>query len=298
MENLFRITFSGQISPGAHPDLVRTLIANRMKLTPAQVERMFCGKKVILKNNLPEEEAVAFSARLSRLGMLVDILPMPPADLADAAGTSAATETEGTGSASSPTPAVATPAEPAPGEIAAAAQAAASEAGEPAPEADATPQAEAAPPAAAEVSLTVSAALPTAQITQLTPRPDPASAAQASNPRFDESWLTQSSFANLARTHLNLDRAEALLNVASPALPRSIDLDVSPQTVAPAEPGPVLRMFDPESLAEPIAPPHQPIHISTEFSCTHCGTMHRIELNITQMEAPAQIRTRQDRASA
>lgn len=298
MDNLYRITFSGQLSPGAHPELVRTLIANRMKLTASQVDRMFCGKKVILKNSLVEEEAVAFAARLSRLGMLVDILPMPPEE----SDSMAAEASPPAADARADTSAVASPA---PGEIAAAAQAAA--AGDaPASPPEAVPAAPGADlaesPATAspgpESPLAISTELPTSQITQLAPRPESATSSQFGNPRFDESWLTQSSFANLARTHLNLDRAEALLNVASPVMPQHVDLHLGPQTLAPNEGTPVVQVLAKENMAEPIAAPHQPIHITTEFSCTHCGTLHRIELNITQMEAPAQIRTRQERASA
>ena len=249
MENLFRITFHGQIRPGAHPDLVRSLIATRMKLSPPQVERMFCGRKVILKNTLPEAEATAFLERLNKLGMIASLESMPAA--------AAIPETvENLQATQVPT---------------------------------------LAPSTAARDEALEAASTPASRVIRAkddTPALETERPPYATNPRLEESWLTQSSYANLARTHLNLDRAEALLNVASPIMPRAAEPEPDPA------PPPPPHLFDGEDIAPLLRTPHQPVQVVTEFSCTHCGTTHRIELNITQLDAPAQIRTRQDRASA
>lgn len=95
-----------------------------------------------------------------------------------------------------------------------------------------------------------------------------------SSTRLEERWLKQSSLACLARTHLNLDGAEALLNVAV--------AEPQPETIPCFESA---LLYGDKDLAPSLQQPAQPVNISTEFVCAHCSTTHRIEIKVTQLEA-------------
>lgn len=270
---LFRIAFQGQLGPGTHPELVRSLIARRMKLSPPQVDRMFSGRKVILKNNLPEDEALAFAERLQKLGMMVSTEPMPK--VPDSIPVSVAIAQE----AEAPLPPSSLPAAAPVSALEVIAQAAANEEIDtPAPEHHLT---QAQPEAPATVPLTTA-----------TPEPAPKAPPRAHTP-FEDSWLTASSFANLARTHLNLDRAEALLRFGQPTIN-----EPAPEMVQDFRPAACL--FEDAKDLIPLPQKHAPVQVTTEFCCTHCGTIHRIELSISPLEKVStdQIRVRQERTSA
>lgn len=266
MECLFRITYEGRIAPDAHPELVRKVVAQRMKLTPPQIERMFCGRKVILRNRLGEAQATEFLERLARIGMLATREAMP--DDAPAPAVQAAPEHADT---------------------------------PPAPEASTADSGPAtvteAPPAAAPAAITTTA--PAAEVAaEASPPPIERTLPRRPAPRdpqpgFEDSWMTQSSFANLARTHLNLDRAEALLNTGPLSQPPAPPTDSLFSPVTPLF-GDGADSSSSAMPARPIALP--PTHISTEFNCQHCGTVHRIELQIAAQE-PAVIRTRREQVA-
>lgn len=261
MNPLFRIAFDGQLGPGTHPGLVRSLIARRMKLNQLQVERMFSGRKVILKNNLPEDEALAFADRLHKLGMLVSTEPMP--EIPDTIPVSLVL-----GQSAAPPLAIVP-------------QADNEEIDTPAPQ-------DLPPPAPAQMAPQVASGA--AEEISLPPPHLPAAEAPQ---RFEDSWLTASSFANLARTHLNLDRAEALLRFGQPSATDSALPGTGPDFGAAA------RLFeDADELVPRAHEAHAPVQVSTEFCCTHCGTMLRIELNIAPIQGSDQIRVRQESASA
>lgn len=258
MEPIHRIVFNGEIREGLSPKKVRANAAVRLNVSIEQIDRMFSGKRVVLKNGISKAAAIAYMARLAKLGMIVHVERMPTAEPAAAA---------------QPVPA------PAPA---------------------------------------------TATAPALVP-PLPAAPPPRRTPSLEDSWLSSSSFANLARTHLNLARAEALLNNSEytgsvpdmneaplwPELNAAPEADEVAAPVAEAviepsaasattNPWPALESSaDPEDAAAPVtetpdepavspvavpkqaaAPVEAVLTLNGTFACTHCGTVHQLQTRI------------------
>lgn len=139
MEQEYRIVFNGLIREGLSMRKVRANAAIRLNASEDLIERMFSGKRVVLKNNVNKAAGIAYMERLSRLGLVVELEPMP------------------------------------------------------------------APKGTATVPSPISAGF-------VVLSPPVARAAPAWSAPAEESWLSSTCLADLARTQLNLDRAEALLN--------------------------------------------------------------------------------------
>lgn len=135
----YRIVFNGRIREGLSMRKVRANAAIRLNVSEQLIEQMFSGNRVVLKNNVSKAAGIAYMERLAKLGLVVDLEPMPSPK----------------GTATVPTPI-----------------------------------------SAGFVVLSPPAA-----------RADTAWRAPA-----EDSWLSSTCLADLARTQLNLDRAEALLN--------------------------------------------------------------------------------------
>jgi len=85
-----RIIFSGEVAPGFEPDAVKRQLARRMKLTPEQVEKLFSGRRIILKKDLDAASAAAYTKTLEKLGAVAAVEPPPPGrTAAEPAGPSA-----------------------------------------------------------------------------------------------------------------------------------------------------------------------------------------------------------------
>ncbi len=77
MAELFEIVFSGELQPGfARDDVARNLTA-LFKAGPAQVERMFSGRPVVLRNRLDRETAQRYEAVLKKYGATPVLRRMP-----------------------------------------------------------------------------------------------------------------------------------------------------------------------------------------------------------------------------
>ncbi|MDP5241099.1 hypothetical protein Q9Q94_16275 [Uliginosibacterium sp. 31-16] len=259
MEPLYRIVFSGEIREGLSPTKVQAHAAKSLNIALPQIERMFSGKLVVLKNNLSEEDALAYMARLSKLGMQAQMEQMPKAG-------------------------------------------------------GKSPRVTVVPPSVVRVPEP--------------PQPKPVFSPPppASPPRYpsaEESWLSSSSFANLARTHLNLARAEALLNNSEytgsvpgknadlpwPELNTDDDdeddVHFPPAVEAPAPPEPApapMMAAEPAPEAAPPAAEPEPepavpvlptnlvmqldagtggsITLNGSFLCSHCGTLHQLQTRL------------------
>lgn len=264
MEQQYRIVFSGEIREGLSPAKVRANVAARLSVGPKQIERIFSGKPVVLKNGVSEAAGLAYGERLNRLGMIVSMETMPRSTLP--VGIEPPTETV----ESAPTPV-----------------------DMPFPTLESEPEPQAEPVAAAPIE-------PPAPITN-TVMPLPPKKPLHSN--ADETWLSSSSFANLARTHLNLARAEALLNGSeytsnsTPPEERPWPPLETEEPPAPEEALPQAVLPEADSItsaAEPAAPlapasdfviipgagPENSLVLSGSFLCTECGTTHRVNANI------------------
>ncbi|MDP5240432.1 hypothetical protein Q9Q94_12890 [Uliginosibacterium sp. 31-16] len=141
MEQEYRIVFNGRIREGLSMRKVRANAAIRLNASEQLIERMFSGKRVVMKNNVSKDAGIAYMELLGKLGLVVELEPVPsPKDTATAPSPISA------GSAGSAGSAVLTP---------------------------------------------------------------PVDRVDVPN---EESWMASTCLADLARTQLNLDRAEALLN--------------------------------------------------------------------------------------
>jgi len=73
MEPTFRIVFQGKLQAGLDPTQVRQLVGARLKASPAQLETLFSGARMILKKNLSASSAQAYLHALQALGMQVTL---------------------------------------------------------------------------------------------------------------------------------------------------------------------------------------------------------------------------------
>lgn len=65
----FKVVFNGQILPGFEADAVAVAAARRLSLGPLQVEKLFSGKKAVLKRGISERRGLRYVAELATLGM-------------------------------------------------------------------------------------------------------------------------------------------------------------------------------------------------------------------------------------
>ncbi|MBS1209501.1 MAG: hypothetical protein H6R19_1899 [Proteobacteria bacterium] len=85
MDNRFRIVFRGALRPGVDPLTARQQTAIRLKASPAQLNRVFSGERVILKQHLDATRVEIYQRALEQLGLIISIEDMdalPEPDLA------------------------------------------------------------------------------------------------------------------------------------------------------------------------------------------------------------------------
>ena len=83
-ESLYEVAFSGQIQEGAELDAVKARIAKMFKANEATIEKLFSGKRIVIKKNLSAEAADKYSMAFTKAGAICDLALMP-ADTAPAA---------------------------------------------------------------------------------------------------------------------------------------------------------------------------------------------------------------------
>jgi hypothetical protein len=74
-EERFDILFSGQLIQGRDPDSVRQQVGRLFKASPEQLERLFCGRPVVIKKGVDLEAASRYRLAFRQAGALVDIRP-------------------------------------------------------------------------------------------------------------------------------------------------------------------------------------------------------------------------------
>ncbi|WP_286221690.1 hypothetical protein [Marinobacter apostichopi] len=120
---MFQLVFKGECAPGTDPEAARANARNLFKASVEQVERMFSGQPVVIRNKLEEVQAEKYRAVLKKHGMIAYVQPMAgapepsrpastatPEPVASSAAEPAATETP------QPAPATGTVPETEPGE--------------------------------------------------------------------------------------------------------------------------------------------------------------------------------------
>jgi hypothetical protein len=73
MSSQFQIVFNGQLLDGFELAAVKASAVRRLKAAPEQIERLFSGKRAVLKKGLTDEIARRYATELQRIGMRVAI---------------------------------------------------------------------------------------------------------------------------------------------------------------------------------------------------------------------------------
>ncbi|WP_372971299.1 hypothetical protein [Marinobacter sp.] len=88
---MFQLVFKGECTPGTDPATARSNAKNLFKATVEQVDRMFSGQPVVIRNKLEEVQAEKYRAVLKKHGMVSYVQPMegaatpqPPRPMPDA----------------------------------------------------------------------------------------------------------------------------------------------------------------------------------------------------------------------
>lgn len=73
---MFQLVFKGECTPGTDPATARNNAKNLFKATVEQVERMFSGQPVVIRNKLEEVQAEKYRAVLKKHGMVAYVRSM------------------------------------------------------------------------------------------------------------------------------------------------------------------------------------------------------------------------------
>jgi len=76
---MYCIVFSGRLLDGYDPQVVRKAVASRLNLDAQQVERLFCGERVVLKKGVTEDSGRLYLTVLHRLGLDAGMARIPRA---------------------------------------------------------------------------------------------------------------------------------------------------------------------------------------------------------------------------
>lgn len=74
---MYCIVFNGRVLDGYEPARVKAAVAARLKLSPAEAERLFSGRRAILRKNVPEASATHYLSVVRGLGMNAALAKMP-----------------------------------------------------------------------------------------------------------------------------------------------------------------------------------------------------------------------------
>lgn len=73
---MFQLVFKGECTPGTDPATARNNAKTLFKATVEQIERMFSGQPVVIRNKLEEVQAEKYRAVLQKHGMVSYVEPM------------------------------------------------------------------------------------------------------------------------------------------------------------------------------------------------------------------------------
>lgn len=72
----YEIAFSGQLVPGAQPELVKANLARLFQADAQRIAQLFSGRRIVIKNNLDAAGAEKYRATLERAGARVEVVDM------------------------------------------------------------------------------------------------------------------------------------------------------------------------------------------------------------------------------
>ena len=105
---MFQLVFKGECAPGTDLETARNNARSLFKASVEQLDRMFSGQPVVIRNKLEQVQAEKYQAVLQKHGMIAHVQPMPGA--APAAPASAPQPSSPSQSAPKPAQNVARPA--------------------------------------------------------------------------------------------------------------------------------------------------------------------------------------------
>ncbi len=76
---MFQLIFRGECQPGTDVQTARNNARTLFKASPDQLERMFSGRPVVIRNRLEQDQAEKYRAVLARHGMVAHVEPMATA---------------------------------------------------------------------------------------------------------------------------------------------------------------------------------------------------------------------------
>lgn len=76
---MFQLVFKGECEPGTDQATARNNARALFKASVEQVDRMFSGQPVVIRNKLDEAQAQKYQAVLKKHGMVAHVQPMPGA---------------------------------------------------------------------------------------------------------------------------------------------------------------------------------------------------------------------------
>ncbi|WP_419735291.1 hypothetical protein [Pseudomonas sp. COR18] len=74
--SLYEIVFSGELLPGAPAEQVRSNLARLFQADAQRIERLFSGRRLVLKNNLDAAAAEKYRSTIERAGARVEVQAM------------------------------------------------------------------------------------------------------------------------------------------------------------------------------------------------------------------------------
>ncbi|MGM0569780.1 hypothetical protein [Marinobacter sp.] len=75
---MYQLIFRGECQPGTDVQTARNNARTLFKASVEQVDRMFSGRPVVIRNRLEEDQAEKYRAVLARHGMVAYVEPMAP----------------------------------------------------------------------------------------------------------------------------------------------------------------------------------------------------------------------------
>ncbi|NNG14163.1 MAG: hypothetical protein HKM22_03300, partial [Gammaproteobacteria bacterium] len=72
-EGSYQVVFSGRIIDGAELDMVKHNVARVFNLDAERVEKLFCGRRLILKKQIDQATAEKYQTTMQRAGALCEI---------------------------------------------------------------------------------------------------------------------------------------------------------------------------------------------------------------------------------
>ncbi|WP_029654412.1 hypothetical protein [Marinobacter daepoensis] len=74
---MYQLVFRGECTPGTTQEVARNNARALFKASVEQLDRMFSGQPVVIRNKLEQEQAEKYLAVLKKHGMVVYVQPMP-----------------------------------------------------------------------------------------------------------------------------------------------------------------------------------------------------------------------------